>query len=251
MYICVDNNKHEIPEYDGKIPIIKIDNKICESAGFKNSVAYFKNRACSRDKALYYFSKKNMNYDNVWFIEEDVLVPHRLTIEKIDEKYEACNADLLCTSNIVTIYKQTENDWFWWPLVNREIKLDPPYGRSMICAIRVSKKLIKAISAYADKYNSLFMDEVLFNTIAIHENLEIKTISELSTIYYKNNWKMEDIKKTNLYHPIKNHNTQRDFRKFKIKKKLVIDKIPTTDKQINPIVNSLPKEIDSNIRKLK
>lgn len=214
MYICVDNNKHEIPGYDNVIPIIKVDNKECEKAGFKDCVVYFRDKACARDKALYYFSTKNTNYDNIWFIEEDVFIPHPLTIENIDKKYKEEDPDLLCASHEISKCKKNKENWFWWPLINRQIKINPPYGRSMICAIRVSKKLMSAIKAYAEKYKSLFMDEVFFNTVAIHANLEVKTIPELSTIFYRHDWEKEDIKKSNLYHPIKNHITQRSFRKF-------------------------------------
>lgn len=214
MYICIDNNEYEIPGYDYAIPLIKIDNNECESAGFKNTVVYCRNRACSRDKALYYFSKKNNNYDNIWFIEEDVLIPHPETIKNIDKKYQENCADLLCPSHKISNSKENKSHWYWWPLINSQINLEPPYGRSTICAIRVSKKLMNAISEYADKYKSLFMDEVFFNTISIHANLEVKPISELSTILYKKDWKKEDIQISNLYHPIKNHNTQRDFRNF-------------------------------------
>ncbi len=36
-YICIDNNNYNIPNYDGKIKIIKINNEICEKSGFKNT----------------------------------------------------------------------------------------------------------------------------------------------------------------------------------------------------------------------
>ena len=71
VYICIDDNNHIIKNYDNKIPIIKYKNEVCEKAGFRNSVLWL-NRACSRDKALYYFCKNKISYDNIWLLEEDV-----------------------------------------------------------------------------------------------------------------------------------------------------------------------------------
>jgi hypothetical protein len=99
-----------------------------------------------------------------------------------------------------------------WKLVNNRIKLKAPYGRAMICAIRCSKKLLLCIDEYVKNYNDLFLDEVLFNTIAIHNNLNIKCIPELKPIVFKREWKFSDISIYKLYHPIKNIDKQNMFR---------------------------------------
>ena len=82
----------------------------------------------------------------------------------------------------------------------------------MICAIRCSRKLLECINDYVIKYNNLFMDEALFNTISLQNNLDIKIIPELSTIYYRHDWRKEDISQSNLYHPIKSIITQYEYR---------------------------------------
>ncbi len=64
VYICVDNNSFNV-QLSEKYIVIKEDNLVCEKLGFKNSVTYCKNKACSRDKALYYFSIKDTSYDYV------------------------------------------------------------------------------------------------------------------------------------------------------------------------------------------
>ena len=61
IYICIDDNNHKIPGYDGEIKIIKINNKESFENGFHSTVFSLKNKACSRDKALYYFGAK-INY---------------------------------------------------------------------------------------------------------------------------------------------------------------------------------------------
>lgn len=208
IYICIDDNNYNIPNYNNDIKIIKINNHLCEASGFKSCVLWLDNIASSRDKALYYFCKNNIKYDFIWFIEEDVFVPSITTIEDINNKYKS--VDLLCSGNEITHHKC--NDWHW-EHVNKQIKLNPPYSKSMICAIRCSKRLLKCINDYAEKYNNLFMDEVLFPTIAIHNNLSIMNPKELSTILWNKEWSKIDIDKNNLYHPIKSILKQYEYRK--------------------------------------
>lgn len=208
IYICIDDNNYEIPDYDYKIPIINLNNKLCEEAGFKSSVLYFKNKACSRDKSLYYFCKINKKYDNIWFIEEDVFIPNVNTIKNIDNKYK--DADLLCKSRQL----QKDNiNWPHWKLVISQSRKELPFERSMICAIRVSRQMLHIIEKYADLHKTLFMDEALFNTLANYEKLYAISIPELSTIHFQNEWKLNDININNLYHPIKDINKHNEFRK--------------------------------------
>jgi len=101
IFICIDDNDYKLPEYDSKyIKIIKFPLGTAENYGFKNSVRYAPDRACSRDKALYYFSIiEKDKYDYVWMIEEDVFIPTVETIYNIDMKYD--DYDLLCESNSI------------------------------------------------------------------------------------------------------------------------------------------------------
>jgi len=206
VYIVIDDNNYDIPDYDGVVPIIKINNTECEEAGFKSTVSWLDNRACSRDKALYYFTKESMDYQHIWFVEEDVFIPTIHTLEEIDKKYEG---DLLVRNHYITNEKKT--DWHW-NLINRQIKIDTPYACSMICAIRCSKALLYGIKEYAEKHHNLFMCEALFNTIAMHCNLHIECIPELFSIEWRKDWNCSEIIPTNLYHPIKNIDTQYSYR---------------------------------------
>jgi hypothetical protein len=212
VVIVIDDNNYEIPGYDNVIPIIKIDNKISEEAGYKSSVGNFDNKAVSRDKGLYWFNKNEIDYEYIWFIEEDVFIPTVNSIENLDKKYRT--GDLLCRSNHIITEKK--NDW-WWPYIDNQIKIDLPYSSSMICAIRCSKKMMTAIDEYASKYNNLFMDEALFTTLALHNNLSILLIPELSDIMYNKEFNFTDIDKNNLdklYHPVKSIDQQEEFREL-------------------------------------
>jgi hypothetical protein len=208
VFIVIDDNKYDIPNYDGVVKVIKIKNEESESIGYKNTILWLNGRAGSRDKALYYFNRYYTNYDNIWFLEDDVFIPRINTIKDIDNKY--IEGDLL-TSDHEIVYEK-RYDWHW-VLVQNHIKIDLPYAKSMICAIRCSRKMMICIDDYVKKYNNLFLDEALFNTIALHNELDVKAIPELSTIHWKKDWVLEDIKKTNLYHPIKDIQQQYDFRK--------------------------------------
>ena len=64
--------------------------------GFQNTHTIIKG-ATSREKALYYFYKNDINYDHIWFIEEDVFIPTIETIKNIDIKYP--DNDLLVSGN--------------------------------------------------------------------------------------------------------------------------------------------------------
>ena len=208
VIIVIDDNKHEIPGYDGIVPLIKMDPTICEKVGFKSCIQWLNNKAVSRDKALYYFNHVyDKPYENIWFVEEDVFIPSVKTIQNMDAKYPT--GDLIAASN--NIYYDKPTDWHW-NLVYSQVQIPPPYGNSMICAIRCSKKLVNCIGDYAAKYNNLFMDEALFNTIAIHNNLEIKAVPELSPIVYRHIWKLSDISPEKLYHPIKDIRVQYYYR---------------------------------------
>jgi len=99
-----------------------------------------------------------------------------------------------------------------WNYIFNNIDIKLPYGRSMICAIRVSKKMMDCIDDYVIKYKRLFMDESLFNTLAIHNKLKIITPVELKNILWRHTWEKEDIINTNLYHPIKDMNIQYEYR---------------------------------------
>ena len=98
--------------------------------------------------------------------------------------------------------------------IHKQTNLSPPYANSMISAIRCSKTIINCIKTYVKEHNNLFLDEALFNTLALHNNLTITCCPELSSIEYRKDWEISDILSTNLYHPIKSINTQYNYRKL-------------------------------------
>tara|TARA_B100001287_G_scaffold276730_1_gene289020 strand:+ start:47841 stop:48560 length:720 start_codon:yes stop_codon:yes gene_type:complete len=211
IYICIDDNNHEIPNYDGKIKVIKYENKVAEEKGYKSTYLWKNNESISRDKALYHFCVNDIKFEYIWFIEEDVFIPTVNTIIDIDNKY--LEGDLLVSKHdVFNVDIEDLEDWHWLHL-RKQIKLPKPYAKSMICAIRCSKKLLDSIKNYVNMYNNLFLDECLFNTIAMQNGLSIKIIPELKTITWNTEWSKNTIKKQNLYHPIKSIKEQYEYRK--------------------------------------
>jgi hypothetical protein len=197
VYICIDDNTYDIPNFKHDLTIIKIKEGEAESHGFKNSVKGYR-RSTSRDKALYYFNDKK--FEQLWLIEEDVFIPTINTIKNIDKKYT--DSDLLCPTNDI-VYNKPSN-WHWpYIFTTDDLKLKPPYSSSMICAIRISKNMLNAIHQYSKQNKKLFLDEALFTTLALKNNLIVKNPKELKNIVWKHEWKRVNIKKNNLYHPVK------------------------------------------------
>ena len=95
------------------------------------------------------------------------------------------------------------NNTWHWKRIFKQCPLPPPYATSMICAVRVSPKLLAVIDFFAKKFHRLFMDEALFNTLALKANLRVVTPSELSTIVFRKKWQDFEFTKDKLYHPVK------------------------------------------------
>ena len=201
LYISIDNNNYQLPNYNNNIiNIIKYENDKPLKSGYCSTFYNEDNRVISRDKALFYFCEINKNYDYVWLIEDDVLIPNINTIYNIDVKYT--EDDLLSKGNIKASNEEDLNSWHWNKIKN-DIHLNLPWYSSMICVIRVSKFLLDKISIYAKTNNRLFMDEALFNTIAMHYKLNIINPEELKYITFSDTFDIETINENNLYHPIK------------------------------------------------
>jgi hypothetical protein len=221
-YIVSDNslpnNLEKIKKEFPNVNLITIDNKSCEEAGITNINALnFQIKITAWEKAVYYFLIVNKNYNNIWFIEDDVFFYDEDVISNIDKKYT--EEDLL-TNTLTEVLNPNIDGWHWDHL---KIEYPPIYGRAMSCAARVSSRLLSKILEYANEYKSLYFIEALFATTCV-KNKEFKhsTPEELKTIdfrYYKpnvdhNNWEEEMIKerKNNLFHPVKNLELHSIFR---------------------------------------
>lgn len=204
VYIFIDDNNIDLTDYKNNFPelnFIQINNNECFINGYSNSSYIIKTDPISWDKALYYFSVVNKNYDNVWFTEDDVYIDSVNNLLYLDNKFN--NSDLIVKSNIINNNGKI-NDWHHWSQVEDTLKL--PWSMSMVCICRLSKELLKNINNYTKKFKKLNFIEFLFNTIALHNNLIISNPIEFEPILYRNNWDINKINRNYFYHPLKNIN---------------------------------------------
>lgn len=169
---------------------------------------HINNGYCDRDfpneklsgwhKALYFFSKLNNTYEHVWFFEDDVFFYSEKTINDIDKIYPY--SDLL--SSPLSINSNGSKDFWHWYKIN--INLEPPYYNGMVCAVRMSNKLLTHISNYVDNNKSLFYIEALFPTLAKYNILKCDIPIEMEYIYFRHNFRMTDMTCNYIYHPLKN-----------------------------------------------
>ena len=199
IFMVVDDNSFDctiVKEEYKNITFIQINNDICDLAGFTNMNFTVHKFVTGWEKAMYYFSHINTIFSSVWFIEDDVFFTDECVLLKIDNKYPL--ADLL--SNKCNI---DSNSWLW-NRIDSHIKIDKPHVHGMMCAVRLSRNLIQCVKDYASKYHTLFFLEALFPTLAIHNDLLCRSPIELSPIFYRHEFKTNDINMTYLFHPVKN-----------------------------------------------
>jgi hypothetical protein len=203
FYACIDktNTVPKIIDKNSKLRYILVDANEASSKGFKNSVLWCQGRACSRDKALYYFSSVNL-YPYVWFVEDDVLFKDFSSLSSLDKKYG--NLDLLVRSHHPRTERAKEPLNWHWPMIVDKVKAPWAYSND-ICIVRLSSTLLGFIKSFAEKNGYLFIDEALFNTIAMHHLLTIGTVPEFEEILCCSDppSNQKPLKKGFFYHPVK------------------------------------------------
>ncbi len=173
-------------------------------------------RVYGHEKALYYFSYP-LEYDHIWFIEDDIFFHSEKTLLEIDLQYP--NSDYI-TRNINCEYAFDEN--WWWRLwgagagvsnlprgkdTYEEIVGFPrPMYHSLNCASRISGLMIRSIRSYAEHAKRLFCNEYYLPMAAIYNSMKISHPIELQTVLYskKRLWNPDEMSKSCVYHPIHN-----------------------------------------------
>ena len=206
IFIIIDDNEIDYNEKYKNVyknmKLIQIDNRICYSYGYTNcnSAVGFPD-VISWDKSLYLLNEIETKYEYVWLIEDDVFFRDENVLLKIDEMYN--ETDLLTSFHHITHSNDNLNDW-WNHWVNIIDRIELPWAHSMVCACRLSRKLLTEVVKYKNKKGHLFFIEAMFNTIVLQNNLTIENPTSLSTIHWRTSWNLNDINYDNLYHPIKN-----------------------------------------------
>ena len=211
IIIIIDDNNFDLSDFENEyknIKFIKIENEKCKSSGYINSsFISFQKIIIGWDKALYYFANENLDYDFIWFLEDDVFLYNEDTILNIDKQY--VNDDLL-SNELVENLDGNRGSWLWNRINN--INYYPPYYNGMICCVRFSKKMLNCISDYVETNKTLFFLEAMFPTVAKKNNLKCSNPNEFNQIHWRYNFKDNEINKMGLFHPIKNINSHITFR---------------------------------------
>jgi hypothetical protein len=194
VFMVVDDNSEKYENVEN-VEIIQIDDNESRENGFVFSCREtIRKPVVSWDKALYYFSKLHPDKFNfIWFIEDDVFLHSQKTLLDIDTQYP--------TQDLIS-QKNREGYWPHW----RTIKLshDPPYFNTLVCAVRISSNLLKAIESYATTKGELYFIEAMFPSECRFAGLIQQTIPELDTLHWQKTKKFTSFLKENIYHPLKN-----------------------------------------------
>jgi hypothetical protein len=206
IYIIVDDNSKTYSSKHTNIHFIQIDNEECRKHGFQNMNYFIGKEISGWDKALYYFSQVNTSYSQVWFLEDDVFFYNAKTLQEIDSSYDD-TFDLVCP----TFMGNHTDPWPHWSTI--QIAFPPPYSFGMVCACRVSNKLLSVIRDYAKQEHTLFFLEALFPTLATRTSMRIGHPKEMETIVFRHDYSIHEITKHNIYHPVKDIRLHTVFRK--------------------------------------
>jgi len=242
IFVSVNDNQYELPEYDKDITIIKLNSEEVKKAGYYNSNNNMREQVSSRDKAFYYFNTLNhTNYKHIWFIEDDVFIPTVKTLQDLDNKYPdgdylsnsyfvvACNNDEyhgINPSFPIVLFDEEYSFYESWAFKDFNVKnfFPMPWLKGMTCAIRVSRNFLREVDRFAAKHNRLIVDEVFYPSLAFHRGLKIVNPIELTPIVYRTDfnwsdkisnymyWTEDDIRPDYLFHPIKDFETQQRIR---------------------------------------
>jgi hypothetical protein len=245
VFVVIDDNNFKLDNVEVKaknngLSLIQIEEYECRRVGFVNLTGFRTRSGCSaREKALYYFCCRDLSPDNVWFIEDDCFVPNHEIILNIDRKYE--NADIISAENVVNKNGALDGQdgWPWWRLVPRTI-LPPPWAHSMVCAVRLSRKMLTSFDSFIrSNINTLrFINtvitvikvagllrqkslwrkrlhvEYIFHTLALHNQLSVIKAQELSGVVYRNEWNVSKMNSGTIYHPLKDSDLHCRYRKI-------------------------------------
>ena len=151
-------------------------------------------------------------------------MPFPQTLRKLDETYG--EADIVSGENQVNEIG-TVDDWFWWQFVPMR-SLPPPWARSLVCAVRLSRSLLDVLALFVQgnrnrlRLTNFIIDlvraarrqkdylgqkllfiEYIFHTLALHHRLKVVVARELAGIQWRQDWSVEEMDAETLYHPVK------------------------------------------------
>jgi hypothetical protein len=205
VFIAIDSQTDytTIKESYPNITFIQISDDECSQNGYINSDYYFKS-VVATDRAFYYFNRINKKYEHIWFCEDDVFMKNVDSLVELDKQYPSSD---FIVPNIEMNMDGQPDGWAHWQNIDDTLSL--PWAHHIICLTRISRELMNKVDEFVQKHHKLIYKEILFHTLAIHNNMSIITPPELSKIRYPEEWDVTDIVREQnrdtkyIYHPIK------------------------------------------------
>jgi len=170
----------------------------CRAAGYWGvNVDVIRKTPIAWDKALHYFcTGPGRAYERVWFIEDDVFIPTVDTLARIDAAHP--HAD------IVSRNSESGTDAGGWPWRLIAGVLPQPWVTSMVCAVRLSRRVLNLVAAHARRHGRLHFLEPLFLTLATHAHFLCEPAEELDRILDPGRaTPLADMVPGAMYHPVK------------------------------------------------
>ena len=212
--------------------MVVISDSTCVEAGFQNCMVtgqkvntVLSKNPISYDKMLFYFCRRELSIDFLFVFEDDVFIQSVETVANLMNG--SSDFDLVTPNNF---YKDDKvYDWHWNSVLD---KIDPPYYFSMVSAFGLSRNLLNVIDEYVKKNNTLFFTEVMFNTLAMQNNLSVTDAFELKSVVWQGEWGINEflLLPDNVFHPKKDLENFEEYR---------ADILRLKDSRI-PIENNLP-----------
>lgn len=196
---------------ENNVETIKISDKHCKEEGyFGTNIAgqtHIAKEVLSIDKFLYEFCEFRTEYKHVWVFEEDVFIPSVETILNLNKKYR--RYDLVTPNNFEK--KDKIMDWHWKHIMD---KIEPPYFYSMVCGMKVSRRMLHQVRKYVKEHKRLFYLEAMFNTLANHYKLKVRDAFELKSVVWMGRWDLDEflLLPNNVFHPLKNLHEYEKYR---------------------------------------
>jgi len=195
MYIVCDNVACEVSE-TSRIKFLRINDEDARAAGYHSVNASIPKNPSAWDKALYYFCEVDQTPQNVWFVEEDVFIPRPGIFRDLNAKYP--DTDFITKQHVS---QDADPEFYWW--YQAEGNMEKPYYRSLVCASRLSRRLLNEVKAFVEEKHRLFYLEVIFSTIVEQKKMSLVMPEELQTIIFRHDWSADMVDEDHLYHPIK------------------------------------------------
>lgn len=132
-----------------------------------------------------------------WFLEEDVFMCDAKSMRQIDASHT--DTDLLCATHSPPLSG--------WPhrMEWSEYQPFPIIYSSMMCACRMSPRLLLTTQIFAQCNGRLYFLEYFFNSLCEHMGFSVATPSELQTVRWRKEYEPDYIRNnpTFIYHPVK------------------------------------------------